>query len=240
MFTYDILSFIKIKELFLMLKLKKIPLFSNLNTTQLNELKKQLHMKKYTKDSIVFYEGDKSEYFHLLLEGSVKMYKTCPKGSHIHIHDFHAPDIIALFPTLKDIPFPATCELISEGVIGTIPLKKLYECMEDVEFSLAVTKSLSNKMELLVNLIQRETIYSSEAKIAELICNDINIFERLKNHEIASKLNIAPATLSRALSKFKKEKIIADEEYTVIILDKDKLLEIMETNIIPSCMNHCK
>ncbi len=223
-----------------MLELNDIPLFSSLNTTQLNELKKQLHMKKYTKESIVFYEEDKSEYLHLLLEGSVKMYKTNPKGTRIHIHDFHAPDIIALFATLKDIPFPATCELTSDGVIGLIPLKKLYECMEDVEFALAVTNSLANKMELLASLLQRETVYSSDAKIAELICNDINIFERLKSHEIASKLNIAPATLSRTLTKFKKEKIIADEEYTVIILDKDKLLEIMETNIIPSCMNQSK
>jgi len=223
-----------------MLELKKIPLFSNLNTTQLNELKKQLHMKKYIKDSIVFYEGDKNEYLHLLLKGSVKMYKTDPKGSRIHIHDFHAPDIIALFATLKDIPFPATCELTSDGLIGIIPLKKLYECMRDVEFSQAVTKSLANKMELLANLLQRETVSSSEAKIAELICNDINIFERLKNHEIASKLNIAPATLSRTLSKFKKEKIIVDKEYTVCILDKDRLLEIMETNVIPSCITQCK
>ena len=223
-----------------MLELNDIPLFANLNTTQLNELKKQLHIKKYTKESIVFYEEDKSEYLHLLLEGSVKMYKTSPKGSRIHIHDFHAPEIIALFATLKDIPFPATCELTSDGVIGMIPLKKLYECMKDVEFSLAVTKSLANKMELLASLLQRETIYSSEAKIAELIHNDITTFERLKNNEIASMLNIAPATLSRTLTKFKKEKIIADEEYTVRVLDKDKLLEIMETNIIPSCMNQCK
>ncbi len=221
-------------------ELNDIPLFANLNTTQLNELKKQLHIKKYAKESIVFYEEEKSEYLHLLLEGSVKMYKTNPKGTRIHIHDFHAPDIIALFATLKDIPFPATCALTSDGVIGLIPLKKLLECMEDAEFSLAVTNSLANKMEVLASLLQRETVYSSEAKIAELICNDINIFERLKSHEVASKLNIAPATLSRTLTKFKKEKIIADEEYTVKILDKDKLLEIMETNIIPSCMNQSK
>ena len=223
-----------------MVELKKIPLFANLNAMQLNELKKQLHIKTYIKESIVFYEGDESEYLHLLLEGSVKMYKTSPKGSRIHIHDFHAPDIIALFATLKDIPFPATCELTTDGVIGMIPLKNLYECMKDVEFSLAVTKSLANKMELLASLLQRETIYSSEAKIAELISNDITIFERLKNNEIASMLNIAPATLSRTLTKFKKEKIIADEDYTVIVLDQDKLLEIMETNIIPSCMDQCK
>ncbi|RLA68468.1 MAG: Crp/Fnr family transcriptional regulator, partial [Epsilonproteobacteria bacterium] len=59
-----------------MLELKNIPLFSNLNNTQLDKLKKDMHIKKYTKKSIVFYEEDKSEYLHLLLEGSVKMYKT--------------------------------------------------------------------------------------------------------------------------------------------------------------------
>ncbi|RLA69663.1 MAG: Crp/Fnr family transcriptional regulator, partial [Epsilonproteobacteria bacterium] len=198
------------------------------------KLKKDMHIKKYTKKSIVFYEEDKSEYLHLLLEGSVKMYKTNPKGSHIHMHDFHAPDIIAIFASIKDIPFPATCELTSDGVIGIIPLKKLYDCMKDADFSLAVTKSLANKMELLASLLQRETIYSSEAKVAELIHDDITIFKRLKNNEIASILNIAPATLSRTLTKFKKEKIIADEEYIVRALDKDKLLEIVETNIIPS------
>ncbi|HIQ47286.1 MAG TPA: Crp/Fnr family transcriptional regulator [Sulfurovum sp.] len=211
-------------------RLKDIPLFSTLTEAQLNEL--HISVKHYTKGSIVFYEGDESDYLHLLLDGTVRLYKTTPKGTQIHMHNFAAPEIIALFAAFESIPFPASCEFLTEGTIGLLPLQKIHDCLENVDFSLALITALSRRMKLLANLLHKETVYSSEAKIADLIYTNASVFERLKNNEIASMLNMTPETLSRILSKLKKEEIITIKDHKLTILDKTVLETIITTNKI--------
>jgi CRP/FNR family transcriptional regulator len=215
-------------------RLKDIPLFSGLTATQLENLQSQMHVHQFSKDSIIFYEGDESEYLHILLEGVVRLYKTTPKGTHVHMHNFTAPEVVALFATFEKVPFPATCELLSDGVVGLLPLEKLYECLHNVDFSLSLITALSKRMKLLADLLHKETVYSSEAKIADLILTNPTVFERLKNTEIASILNITPETFSRILSKLKKEAIISINDHVVTILDETKLLNTKETNKIKS------
>jgi CRP/FNR family transcriptional regulator len=189
-----------------------------------------MQIQQYKKDSIVFYEGDKKPYLHVLLKGSVRLYKTTPKGKEIHMHQITAPETIALFPAFQDVAFPASCEFITEGSIGLIPMPKIYECLHHVDFSISLIMALTKHMQVLANLVHKETIYSSEAKIAELILNNPSIFERLKNNEISSILNMTPETLSRILTKLKKENILTIKAHKMTILNQKALLSIMETN----------
>ena len=213
-----------------MYELKDIPLFSGLSKVQLAELHAHIHVKHYSKDNIVFYEEDESPYLHILMEGNVRLYKTTPTGKEVYLHGMHAPNAIALFPALERVAFPATCAFLSEGTVGMLPLEKLHKCLEDLDFSLAMIKAMSKRMKLLETLLHKETVFSSEAKIADLISNNAKVFLYLKNHEIASMLNITPETLSRVLTKLKKEEIITIEDHIVKILKQDALQEIIETN----------
>jgi len=89
---------------------------------------------------------------------------------------------------------------------------------------------MSKRMKLLENLLHKETVFSSEAKVADLIKNNAKIFQHLKNNEIASILNITPETLSRILTKLKKEMIITIDDHVVMILEENELQNIIETN----------
>ena len=213
-----------------MMVLTDIPLFSGLNTEQLELLQSQMHVHQYSKDSVVFYEGDTSEYLQILLDGSVRLYKTNPKGTQVHMHNFTAPEIIALFAAFEDVPYPATCEFLTEGVVGLLPLSKIYDCLHHVDFSMSLISALSKRMKLIADLFHKETIYSSEAKIADLIYTNPTVFERLKNGEIASILNITPETLSRILTKFKKEKIITIDHHVVTIHNETALKSVIDNN----------
>ncbi len=213
-----------------MYKLNDLPLFSTLDENQISELQAAVQVRKYEKDSIVFYEGDESKYLYILLDGIVRLYKTNPKGKQIHMHNFEAPEAIALFVAFEKMPFPASCEFLTEGAIGLLPLEKFHDCLNDSNFSKALVVALAKRMKMLATLLHKETIYSSEAKIADLLHNNPSVFERLKNTEIAAMLNMTPETLSRTLSKLKKENIITADEHIVTILDEAALLNIVETN----------
>jgi CRP/FNR family transcriptional regulator len=220
-----------------MFKLEEIPMFSALGEKYLKELQEQIHIKNYSKESIVFYEGDESEYLHILMKGSVKLYKTSPKGTQIQINRFAAPGLIAEFACFERESFPATCEFVTEGTIGLLHFDKLYEYLNQPQFSLELIKSLTGKISLLSALVHKETILSSEAKVADLMLKKVTIFNRLKNNEIASILNLTPETFSRILTKLKKEEIIKIENHKLTILNQDALFAIIENNTIKNCTN---
>ncbi len=220
-----------------MFKLEEIPMFSALEKKYLKELQDCTHIKYFTKDSIVFYEGDQSDYLHILMKGSVKLYKTSPKGSQIQINRFNAPGLIAEFACFEKQPFPATCEFVTDGAIGLLHFDKLYEYLNQPQFSLELIKSLTGKVMLLSALVHKETILSSEAKVADLMIKKVVVFNRLKNNEIASILNLTPETFSRIMTKLKKEGIISVEKHKLTILNIDALFNIVETNTMKDCTN---
>jgi len=220
-----------------MIKLEDIPMFSALGDVHLKEMNNAIHLKQYSKDSIVFYEGDESEYLHILLKGDVKLYKTSPKGSQIQINRFSAPSLIAEFACFEKEVFPATCEFVSDGTIGLLHFDKLYSYLHQPDFSLELIKSLTSKVMLLSSLVHKETILSSEAKVADLMIKKPAIFNRLKNNEIASILNLTPETFSRILTKFKKEEIISVDNHLIKVLNLDALYIIVETNTMKECNN---
>jgi len=220
-----------------MIRLQEIPMFSALEERYISELKNAVHVKHFAKDSIVFYEGDESDYLHILMEGDVKLYKTSPKGSQIQINRFSAPSLIAEFACFEKEVFPATCEFVTEGAIGLLHFDKLYEYLNQPDFSLELIKSLTGKVMTLSALVHKETILSSEAKVADLMIKKVAIFNRLKNNEIASILNLTPETFSRILTKFKKESIISVENHLLKVLNADALYMIVDTNTMKECTN---
>jgi CRP/FNR family transcriptional regulator len=218
-----------------MVEIQDIPMFSNLDKKFHKELKDSLYIKKFTRNSIVFYEGDESDYFYILLKGNIKLYKTSPKGSQVQIKRMKAPNTIGEYACFEKAPFPATCEFLSDGVMGLLHFNKVYKYLDDKEFSLGLIKSLTSKVMMLSSLVHKETILSSEAKVADLMIENISIFNRLKNNEIAGILNLTPETFSRIITKFKKESIVKVEKNQLKILNLDALYIIVETNTIKEC-----
>lgn len=220
-----------------MLRLEDIPMFSTLTQSNLKALYKQTHIKNYAKNSIVFYEGDDSAYLHILLEGSVKLYKTTPKGTQIQINRLGAPDLIGEYACFENQPYPATCEFVTDGVMGLLPFDVVYKHLSDPNFSLEIIKSLTGKVSLLSALVHKETVLSSEAKVADLMLQKLSMFHRLKNNELASILNLTPETFSRILTKFKKEGLISVEKHKISILHEEALHSIVDTNTMKDCTN---
>jgi CRP/FNR family transcriptional regulator len=218
--------------------LKDIQLFSKLSDAHIKEIEENALVRNYSKESIVFYEGDKGEYLYVVIEGTVKLYKTSPKGTQIQINRFDAPAVVGEYACFERMPFPATCEFVSDGKIAMVPYEFIYKHLGDEEFSLEIIKSLTSKIMVLSALIHKETIYSSEAKVAKMLLENPEIFAKLRYNEIASILNLTPETLSRIFKKMKKEKIIeVSRNHQITILEPLKLEMVIECNKIKSCSN---
>jgi len=184
-------------------------MFSHLTPQQRRQIEQIGIIRHYHEGEIVFYEGDESRYFHFLLEGEVSIIKTTASTETILIHRFHAPSLIAEAATLKHIPYPASCESLHSSIILKIssgPFLKLLQ--NDPSLSIALISSLTQKISALERSLQRYSAPNAMAKVARLIREDKNVFQRLKGIEIARLIGITPETLSRTVKKLKSEGVI--------------------------------
>lgn len=223
-----------------MIKLQDIPMFSTLNKEQLKELQNAIHVSHYEKDSILFYEGDQSSCMYILLKGEVKLYKTSPKGSQLQINRLQSPSLVAEYACFESDPFPESCEFLTNGTIGLLRFDKLTAYLKEEAFAMELIKSLTSRTMELFSLIHKESILTSDAKVADFIIRQLSLLNRLKRNEVASILNLTPETFSRTLSKFKKESIIAEKYHIIKVLDEAALHMIVETNTIEGCNSYLR
>ncbi len=213
-----------------MTKLKDIKFFDKLSENQLEKLKQISSYKSYEKGEILFFEGDEPKFIYILTSGILKLFKTDAKSHQLFLHQLYPVNFVAELANFENIPYPATAEFINRGEVIKIDYEKfLNQFLMDKNISLNIIKSLSNKLKILSEVLHKELVLSSDAKIAKFLVENSDIFNMTKNVKVASLLNLSPETLSRILSKFKNKGLIEfDSNNKLIVTDEKKLLELYE------------
>jgi len=210
-------------------RIRNVSCFSKLNDEQLEKLKKISVIKKYKAKEILFYEGDEPIYLYVLLQGTLKVYKTNHKGQQIFLHQFYPGGLVAELANFENIPYPATAEFMSESEVLRIDYKALeHDFFKNPDISFEIIKSLIAKHKILIDVIQKEVILTADAKVAKFILENGELFKTLKNTQVASILNLTPETLSRTLSKFKSSGFIElDDKHHIRVLEPQKLEDVL-------------
>jgi len=196
-----------------------VGLFNHLTPDQQKKIEQIGIIRHYSAGEIVFYEGDESNYFHFLLQGEVNVFKVSASHETMLIHRFRAPSLIAEVATLKQIPYPASCESTQNSTVLKISRDPFLQLIQnDPSLSIALISSLTQKIGALESSLQRHSAPNALAKVARLVRDDPNIFQRLKGIEIARLIGITPETLSRMLKKLKSEGVITMSKVNGITL----------------------
>jgi len=203
--------------------------FDSLDEKEQKELEKISNKKKFKKDEILFYRGDEAKYLYLLVSGIVKIYKHDYKDNEIIIHNLTAPTFIAEISNYEEIPYPANCSFETDSEVYVIEYNEFKKrFLSKPEISLMLIKSLTKKIKALEKFINYNITADTNIKIAQFLYENEDILDSLKQVKIASILNITPETLSRKVSKLKKDKIVENEKGYIKILDHNKLKELFE------------
>lgn len=211
-----------------MKQLKQMRFFKDFSDKEMKRLESISVQKRYEKGEILFYEGDEPKYLHLLLDGVLRIYKTDFKSNQIFLHQFIGFNFIAELANFESIPYPASAEFVTSGEVLKIDYDKFEkDFLKDVKVCFKMIKSLSNKLKIASEVMHKEIILPSEAKIAKFIVENGELFGVIKNVNIASILNITPETLSRILKKMRHDKLVEfDTNHRLTNFNKDILKSI--------------
>ncbi len=200
--------------------------FQNMDEDSIYKLISFSYLEPFEKGSIIFFQGDESKYMHILLEGSIRMYKSKPSGGEVQLLRANAVASVAELACFEKIPYPASCVCTTASTLLRIPFERFEEeFLSDPKISFGIIRSLSQKLRSLSSLIERELTLSSEQKVAKYIVDNHDKLDSVKQVEIASELNITPETLSRMLKKLQKQGLI-ESTSPLIIADEKGLTEV--------------
>ncbi|ABK82460.1 Crp/Fnr family transcriptional regulator [Campylobacter fetus] len=208
--------------------IKEIPFFSGLNDEDLKRLENISVIKSYKKDEFLFMEGDEPQWFNVLVKGTIKIYKSTPKGKEIFLHTLRPISLVAELVNFENIPYPASGVFLNNAEVLRINYNKFKtDFLSNPSICFELLKSLSQKLRIMNGVLQNELTLKSDAKVAKFIVENPDLFSTIKHTQIASILNIAPETLSRTISQFKQQGIIKlDDNLNLTFKDNEKLISL--------------
>lgn len=212
--------------------LKKVSLFSELSTDELNDIQRVFVEKIYKKNQIIFLEEDTGEYMYLVKSGKVKVSKATPEGKENILAIHNTGEFFGEMSLLDGRTAPASvtamepCRLLiiskhdfanvlmrNEKVAGKLiavlchRLREAWNQIQTLSFSSAETRILAT----LNRLAQTSGVRDKRGII-------VNV--KLTHMELAEMAGTSRETATRIIIKLQEEGILDIVDHKFVLLDQ--------------------
>jgi CRP/FNR family cyclic AMP-dependent transcriptional regulator len=205
--------------------------FSLLSEEQIDQLLSISVINRYPKEYVVHYENKENNSLLFLLSGLAKAYKIDKHNNEIFLHYIYKNSLISEISNIKQDTLNSfsNVTLLEDSQILQIDYKRFKEIFLDNGYLYSeFINEIILRSQKLQSLINREFIFNSVVKVAMMLHDDLEIFNKLKRAEISLILHIQPETLSRVLNRLKRDNIIDSKNGKIVILDKEALISVCE------------
>lgn len=209
--------------------LKKSELFASLKDEELRNISKLFEEVSYKNNETIFAEGDPSDKFYLVAEGSVKVLKHTVVGKDIILEMMSPGDIFGGVAVLDRKPFPASAQAMESTKVIMISRLNLIKIMEEYPvLKLEIVKHFSDKLrdahEMLKN-IATERVEKRVASLLLKLSEKVGIKDRdytiidfpLTRQEISEMVGTTVETCIRTMSKLQKIGIVKSSNSRISI-----------------------
>ena len=207
--------------------IKNIDFFTNLNEDDISKLVDISDINKFTKGTIISYEDERNNSLQFLISGRVKIYKIDKKDNEIYLYNVYENSMISQITSIEEdyIHCFSNAQCIEDSIILNVNYIEFIRLFIDTNIlTNSLLKQILFNNKKLHFILNRELVFDSIAKVAYLISNELEIFNKLKRKEIAFKLHIQAETLSRVINKLRDSNVISiDKSHKISIIDKQSL-----------------
>ena len=214
--------------------LKSQDFFQSLSDAEIEELVSISTLQNYTKSYIVYYEQQKSNELLFLISGLARAYKIDKHENEIFLYYIYESSMISEISDLEltSLESFSNIELVEDSQVLSINYKKFKELfLEKHILYKPFTNEIIKRSIQLHSLVNREFIFDAVSKVGMMLHSDLEMFNRLKRHDISLMLHIQPSTLSRVLSRLKRNNIIDIIHGEVKVLDIKALEDTYQEKI---------
>jgi CRP-like cAMP-binding protein len=216
--------------------LSEIALFADLSDSELHGLAQRAVEKRFAPDEVLFWEGEDCAGIFLIVQGSVKIFRTSPGGREIMLAIEGAPATVAELPLFDGGAYPASVRAV-ESVVSLFINKNDFQqvCRQYPEVALKVLAVVGRRLRHLVGLVESMTFGSVTQRLARLLLDTskaagAEAFDLPVTHqELASRLGTVREVVSRNLARFRVQGLIKVQDRHVEILNRPALEQEAES-----------
>lgn len=210
--------------------IKNVPFFSELTAAETDKIEQFIKIKHYSKDQVVLYEEDTSNYMYLVYSGKVRVVKVYEDGREQIITIHKKNDFFGEMSLLDGKTAPATVIAHEESVIGLLS-------KDDFEQHLLNSDGIRNRViDLLCErlrdswaMIRILSIDNAEQRLMAVLDRlqevygvkdgrGVIINVKLTHQQIANYASISRETVTRNLNRLERDQSIEILENKYILL----------------------
>jgi CRP-like cAMP-binding protein len=199
--------------------LSALPLFSRLGGSALQAVARRCVVRTLTRDSVLFRKDDPCRGLHVVVEGSVRVYRASRDGREQVLHTQGPGQALAEVPLFDQGPYPASARALEDSRVLFLPLQDfqwLYS--HHPEIADAVIQELGRRLRRMVRLVEKISLRDVPARVAMTLleyaegrgaASDGVEFELHRTQDqLAAELATTRESIARALSRLRREGII--------------------------------
>jgi CRP/FNR family transcriptional regulator, dissimilatory nitrate respiration regulator len=213
---------------------RRAPLFAGLPQHTLEMLLQGATVKVATRGELLFVQGDPVNFFYVVIDGWVKIYRLTPSGGEAVVAVFTRGQSFAEAAAFVGGRYPASGEAVTDARLLKIQSGHLLKLIRDnPDIGLAMLASTSMHLQMLVQQIEQLKAHTGAQRVAEFLvslCGEDQISRISLPYDkvlIAGRLGMQPESLSRAFARLKPLGVRI-EQNTAFIDDVERLRNYAE------------
>lgn len=213
------------------------PLFRSVPAERIDQIFENLNIKEscFKKGETLALQDEPCNRLIILLSGSVKGEMADPSGKIIKVDDIYAPSPLAiLFLFGRDNKFPVQAIAREDVTALVIPKQSVLKMLSmdenllknHLDISADFASRLSKKLYFMSFRTIRQKIAMYVLELAKAAQKEIVEFDRTKS-ALSEYFGVSRQSLERELTNMQNDGLIATEKKTIIIKDKNKLVQLV-------------
>lgn len=218
--------------------LSEFSLFRELNDYELTKITDIAIARDWKKQSHVFLQGDPLENVYFIYDGKIKVYKSDVNGKEQIVAIMKKGEMFPHVGFFRKGDYPAYAEVLESSTLITVPISKFEAVLIDnPELCIKVFRVLGEKIVDLQNRLEEQILNNTYEQIVKLLIRisqkhgkeledgRILLKAEFTNKDLANMIGTTRETISRTLTKMKKDELIEVDDESNMILDIVRLME---------------
>lgn len=218
--------------------LQSIPLFEQLNDEEINKIADISLSREYKKNSYVFIQDEPLENVYFINSGTVKIYRSDINGREQIVSFLKKGEMFPHVGFFRKGNYPAFALVVEDANLVVIPIKYFEAILlNNPELSMKIFHVLGDRIIDLHNRLEEQILNNTYEQIIKLLLrlgkthgeklkNDYFLLKpEFTNREMANMIGTTRETISRTLTKMKRQDLIIVDQAGNYIFDPEQLLD---------------
>ncbi|MGZ9189979.1 MAG: Crp/Fnr family transcriptional regulator [Nitrospira sp.] len=224
------------------LGLNQIPLLKILSAQDRQQVLGEMTETRYGKGQYIFREGDPTEYFHIVKEGSVKCVKSSLDGKECTLKVLMPGDLFCCDASAFDgASHPGTAQPMGDVSVLRMKKEAYFKMLRaNPDAAMEVIRYLGNRLNEAQEKAKVLALDSADQRLASLLVslaersgvqdsNGIRLSVRLTRQDMANMVGVTTETAIRIMARFKRDRLVSGTAARLVIRDLSRLKQLAST-----------